>query len=434
MSRFARPIVNALAVLSCLPGPPTLAEGPTPDQAHTPLNAVAKREAYAFASIPDGLFRAPLETKRWEKLKTPPAMPLGGTFASQPGRSPLIIYVAMKSSIRHNNAPPDPEGLRHGLYLSRDNGLTWELISERKDFGSTLLMPGGDLFAVTGADGANAGDHLLRSSDLGKTWRDITGKAFGQLQYLEPDPDHPGLIRVDAWAIRQYTFTADDDNYNWTAHRLGIRATGRRPSDEFFSRSSSSTNRYYLYPATLANYFGYNFGNQTQVQALEVVPIKTRYEFAKGVRVVVPIRVVFHHDPNVSWPGQPNPPNPRPAPPVEKLADQPDGIDFWGLKVETPAEQVVKYPPGRRFVTMTLNANGDGKTVTSQPPAVKYRVVDLSPSSPYQRDLDLGRFHDFSKPGEYRVQIIYDSGGHPEADKGVWDGGFDSPPFTIVIK
>ena len=69
-----------------------------------------------------------------------------------------------------------------------------------------------------------------------------------------------------------------------------------------------------------------------------------------------------------------------------------------------------------------------------QPPAVKYQVVNLSPSSPYEREIDLGRFSDFSKPGEYRVQIIYDSGGYPEREEGEWDGGFTSPVFTVVIR
>ncbi len=437
MRRPARSIVHALTVVSCLSDGLALAAEPTPVEAHEPLTSISKRESYVFASTPDGLFRASLETKRWERLKTPPEMPPNGTFAHQPGRSPLVIYVALKSELDRQPRP----GSRYGLYLSRDDGVTWDLVSERNDFGATLLHPSGALFAVTGADGMNAGSHLLRSPDLGKTWRDITGKSWGQFMGIEPDPDHPGLVRIHAWAIRRYTFVAEDENYEWRGVRGGLRPTGRRPSDEFFARDSSSTNRYSSYTATLANYFGYDFGNQTHVHALEVVPVKTRFEFARGARVVVPVRVVYLDDPDTMWPERRKAaaegrPLPKPTPPSEKFADQLGGIDFWGLRIETANDQIVKYPPGRRVVTLSVETTPDGKTVSSrsQPEAVKYQVFDLSPSSPYEREIDLGRLGDFSKPGEYRVQILYDSGGHPEADKDVWDGSFTSPVFTVVIR
>ena len=45
-----------------------------------------------------------------------------------------------------------------------------------------------------------------------------------------------------------------------------------------------------------------------------------------------------------------------------------------------------------------------------------------------EREIDLGHFHDFSEPGEYRVQILYNSCGHAAADETVWDGGFTGNP------
>ena len=85
-------------LVSRLCGSLTLAAEPTPDEAHTPLTAVTKRPSYVFASIPGGLFRASRETRRWERLKTPPEMPPNGDFARQPeGRrcfsmSPVVRY------------------------------------------------------------------------------------------------------------------------------------------------------------------------------------------------------------------------------------------------------------------------------------------------------------------------------------------------------
>jgi hypothetical protein len=68
------------------------------------------------------------------------------------------------------------------------------------------------------------------------------------------------------------------------------------------------------------------------------------------------------------------------------------------------------------------------------PPRVVYQVFNLSPSSPYERELDLSRLFDFAKPGEYRVKIRYNSGGHPRVEKGEWDGSLISPVFTVVIR
>jgi hypothetical protein len=331
--------------------------------------------------------------------------------------------------------------LRYGLYLSHDNGTTWELVSERDDFGATLHHPSGALFAVTGDDGVNHGSRLLRSPDLGKTWRDITGTAPGQFMYIEPDPDRPGLVRIHCGGLRITVFEADDESYRWKAkYRQSVR-TGRRPSDEFFSRASFSTNRFHVYPATLANYFRYDFGNQTNVQALEVVPLEPRYVFTQGARVIVPVRVNFYFDADTLWPDQRkagNEPRPveKPTQPKESLADLPDETTFWGLRVESADSQIATYPAGRRTVTVSGSTTVDGKTVASEgrPAASKYRVVELSPTSPYEREIDLGRLADFSKPGEYRVQIVYDSGGHPDGDKSVWDGRFTSPVFTIVIR
>jgi hypothetical protein len=65
---------------------------------------------------------------------------------------------------------------------------------------------------------------------------------------------------------------------------------------------------------------------------------------------------------------------------------------------------------------------------------MKYRIVDLSPSSPYDRQIDLSRLANFAKPGEYRVQILYCSAGAPDRKKDEWDGSFTSPVFTVVIR
>ena len=102
-------------------GAPALAAELTPEEAHTPLTSVSKRETYVFASTPDGLFPRPPRREEMGTVEAPPDMPLNGTFAKQPGKSPVVIYVAMCSK----DGPPPRDGLRHGLYLTCDDGSTW---------------------------------------------------------------------------------------------------------------------------------------------------------------------------------------------------------------------------------------------------------------------------------------------------------------------
>jgi hypothetical protein len=222
--------------------------------------------------------------------------------------------------------------------------------------------------------------------------------------------------------------------------REGVRVPGRRPTNEFFSRDSLSTTLYISYQATLANYFQYDFGNETSVHALEVVVPKKRFEVARSARVVIPVQVVLHYDPApalAEWrkAAAEGRRYPRPEPPSVKFADVPEGTDFWGLRVESADGQIEKYPPDRHVLISGNPTDGSKAEEDTKPKApLKYCVVDLSPSSPYSRKIDLSCLANFAKPGEYRVQILYCTAGATDRDKGEWGGLFTSPVFTVVIR
>jgi len=65
----------------------------------------------------------------------------------------------------------------------------------------------------------DAGVHVLMSQNLGESWRDITGKSFGEIFAVFADPDHPDLICLGGNSIRNYIFQATDENYEWKATR-----------------------------------------------------------------------------------------------------------------------------------------------------------------------------------------------------------------------
>ncbi len=423
-----RLIVTAFAMTCCGTLPSFVIVEPTPIEANTMLTEVMKRKTYVFAITIDGLFRASLATKRWERIQTPPELPLNGTFAALPAQSPLVLFVARRSYI----GKPIP-GQRYGLYLSRDHGTSWELISQRDDFGAAVLDQSGVLFAVTGHDGLNLGKRLLRSSNMGKTWRDITGTDRGWIEGIEPDPNHPGLVRFYIWSVRSYLFQADDENYRWKESVAIGTDLNSRQNKPFFSRDSWYTGGYRL-SATLANYFEYDFENNLRTTALDVVPLVERFEFAKDEPVKIGVRVVYHFDPNALdqtdrkklEEGHPRPK--RQAPRV-LLGDDPDGVDFWGLRVEFAGSKSEKYPPASAPAA-------ESKDAKSNPPprAFKFQVFNLTPSDPYERGVDLSKLADFSKAGEYRVQMVYGLGTCTGAVRNVWHGFLTSPVFTVVIR
>ncbi len=163
------------------------------------------------------------------------------------------------------------------------------------------------------------------------------------------------------------------------------------------------------------------------MSALEIVP-RVALPVHGGRLVTVPFRVVYHYDPEVALyyhrkAAAAGRDVPLPKPPHAKFADQPGGIDFWHLRVESADEQVTRSPPESENVTKNR-----------RPARLRYKVVELSPSKPYERELDLDRLFDFSKPGEYRVQIVYDSDVKPDPKMGAWDGSFTSPVFTVEIR
>ena len=138
---------------------------------------------------------------------------------------------------------------------------TWKLISERDDYDSALLLPSGALFVITGGDRFNTVSRVLRSPDLGKTWRDISGTEHG-FKCLHPDPYHPGLVYGHlSWGYHgPLMVRADDENYQW---RQWTSQDPRPPSEDFFKRMVSARigSKLRDYPATLSNYFQYDFGN-----------------------------------------------------------------------------------------------------------------------------------------------------------------------------
>src|SRR5690349_12809805 len=132
----------------------------------------------------------------------PAAMPTGGRFGAVSMASEQILYYSLRWKKLANGQPA-------ATYGPTDAGLTWKLLSEGDEYGPVAMLENRVLFAVTNAEQINHQPSIDVSRDMGKTWRDISGKIFGQVHGLFPDPDHPGLICVETNSIRGYILQAN---------------------------------------------------------------------------------------------------------------------------------------------------------------------------------------------------------------------------------
>jgi hypothetical protein len=371
-------------------------------------------------------------------------MPAGGRFATVPDDSRKIVYYAARED------RPDA-GQKLGIYLSGDDGKTWRLLAEKVDCGPVALLEGGALFAVTNAGRFNGPAIVEVSHDRGKTWRAITNNSFGEVERLFPDPDHRGLICLEVNSIRNYVLQAENDRYEWKA-TLAWHWHSERLNAVPFGRSYSTSTALYMLPATLRNYFQHEFGSHTQIPAIDLAADKERFTFRSGDPVAIPLSVRFKEDKqSYEWQRKHNRNGgdswPAFKPTVVKLPEHPTNLALWGLRIEFRGKRISKQPAVaanlRRIRDENVAATLKGEAsrgmeehnalIARLKNETGWRTVEFSAAAPYRRILDISKLHDFQEPGDYRVQLVYDSDSLANREEGHWVGSFSSPVFNVTI-
>ena len=155
-----------------------------------------------------------------------------------------------------------------------------------------------------------------------------------------------------------------------------------------------------MHNATLSNYFDYPFGNRTQIPSFRIAVGGGR-NFKQKEPIVLPVEITFLCEGASAT-----------------LVDMDHGYACWFLRRILPDGTQQRVPPIAKAV--------DRKS----PRVMSHR---LAHRQSYKRSLDLSAMGDFSKPGTYRIQLVYGDGGIAEMDKGDWVGQFSSSVFEIKV-
>jgi hypothetical protein len=385
---------------------------------------------WVFASTPSGLFRASNREKKWTELPLPKHVPYLGLLATQPADSPLVYYFNAPKGTAWSLA--STAGKTFGLYRCDLNGQKWELRSSRYEFTHIRIHRDGVMYGIArlpveipeDPDRPLDSDRILMSSDSGKSWSNISNKIspFLSLVNVVADPDHNDLVCVRACGkMGVFLYQAADKSYSW--NKLPEREWNERHGydDYFFVPDYFTGTTLFLNYATLSNYFDYPFGDRVAVPAFEI-SVGGHRKFKKDEQIILPVEVTFRN-----LPGE-----------IATLVDSREGNFVWGLK------RVL--PDGKREIVDVARSDW-GSPYTSpdgthfiipvrkpmRPSAVELRFHRLSNGKSYTRAINLSAMCDFSKPGKYRLQLIYENGAIADAKKGEWVGKFSGPVLEVTV-
>ena len=381
----------------------TMAATPGPPREEW-IQSILVRRDVIFASCPKGLYRASTTHKKWERLNVEDRTPLDGFFAESASTSSAIYYytpqwVGWKM--------PSANTKTFGLYRYDPTGGKWELLSTEYDFKHIYVHEDGKIYAIVGITEKKGGqtsfyDRILLSKDSGKHWEDIShdlGCGIGLFGIFQ-DPDHKKLVCLKADCLRDYVLQANDEGYKWNLTQLWDWYAKHSPKEAFFEDEYSTGTTLFMHRATLSNYFDYPFGNRAQIHSFRIA-VGGRRDFKPKEPIVLPVEIVFWYEGDAS----------------ATLLDTEHGNACWGLNRILPDGTQQRVPIAKGVDRGSLEV----------------KLHRLTHRQSYKRLLDLSAMCDFSKPGTYRVQLLYDDGWIADKNKGDWLGSFLSPVFVIKI-
>jgi photosystem II stability/assembly factor-like uncharacterized protein len=158
----------------------------------------AEGKVTLYAAALNGLYRTTDETKGWEKLQLDGYDPAGRVFAVSTNKdAPNTIFA----------------GTKHGLYISHDNGVTWDHVDRGPSDMSVKAIaqdPRDPKLVIVGTN-----QYVYRSTNGGRSWvLRGGGLTAGDYNSVKFNPGNPDEVMVGDY-FRGGVFRSSDRGYTW---------------------------------------------------------------------------------------------------------------------------------------------------------------------------------------------------------------------------
>lgn len=385
-----------------------------PDKSHPwgkTIMSLLVRNDKILASTMNGIFYASPTEQKWNKLNTPSIMPHGGQLIGCPKIKDVILYLALFPDKRKESV--------YGLYISKDGGATWDKIKYKyPPQRNVLLHSNGNIYAVVSEpiedeEYKYTKQHIVFSSDLGKTWQDITGDAAcgGGVWRLFENKSGKICTQTQTSIGRFSIFYSDPKDHIWERMDGQSWINKNQPENEFFAVSSNLSRH-----ATLDNYFDFKFGNSIILPLVDLHPLQNEYIFHRdnGKKSVEIELKVLSDDLKA------------------KVADVPNYV-FWNTRFISP--------DGKRLHSYNFQKGKFNPKAIKRNKLLQKKFhdnplqfsVDIDKDNPFKKNLYLTDFGDFSKVGLYKVQFCYAISWNLFDKKHKWIKSCYSKPINIKI-
>lgn len=289
-----------------------------------------------------------------------------------------------------------------------------------RDLTGLYIHPNGSFYAFEWMDKNQRRSRLALSTNFGKTWKYISPEYQTECPFtIYQDPLHPDLVlfereagAISYWWTEKYQ--AEDETYHWKKtgkadiYRGEPLSVGDYP---FFGSFRGDIDDAQRIRATLSNFFQLPFlkwGNRLSVDATQTTTAKPSYTFHLHEPVIVPITVEFL----------------QPRMPL-RFVDSTDETLFWGIKVLPEGEEGTTVYPKHWYVPEINYSQQEREELLHDP---EVTAITIDQDHPYHRKVDLSKFFDFSKPGNYQIQLY-----HEDLRIVPWGGSFGGQVFNISI-
>lgn len=174
--------------------------------------------------------RPETEQTIYDRIHKKADLPTGGEFVKHPKNPKVQYYFTNRLRMWKDKSNTRKHA---GLYISEDDGDTWNLRCNFFEFQKLFIHPEtGKLYCIIdytwlkenkeGFLWPHFANKALMSED-GKHWKDITeGNGYiANIFGIMEDPDNPGRVCLQACVIRAYILQSKDDAYSkWTWYKV----------------------------------------------------------------------------------------------------------------------------------------------------------------------------------------------------------------------